>query len=127
MIPLIRMNRHAVIFASAALLAGCTASALTSAAGDITTATNAANTAIAAWPAIKGILEVAEDADPALAAPLAAGIALGDSAVSKLQVDIAAANVTASAILAEAQAITMQAQQLVTLAAPAIKVVPSST
>jgi hypothetical protein len=70
---------------------------------------------------------VAEDADPALAAPLAAGIALGDSAVSKLQVDIAAANVTASAILAEAQAITMQAQQLVTLAAPAIKVVPSST
>ena len=118
------MNRIALFAALA--LTGCTASQLSTASGDVAAATNAADAAIAAWPVVKGILEVAEAADPALAAPLSAGIAVGDGAVSKLQTDIAAANVTAAAILAEAQAITTQAQQLETLAAPAIKVVPST-
>lgn len=111
----------------ALLLAGCvngTTTAITTATTNaLATAQKDAATAVAFYQTAKGIAQVAELADPSLAGPINAGIAVLDPLMQTAQAALNAASTDAPALEALATQIQTQAVTLAQTAAPAIKVV----
>jgi len=123
--------RTSVIVFVGLMLAGCqtsqTASTAATVTSALTTAQAAVNQAVTFYGVAKGIAQVAEAADPTLAAPISTAIAVLDPLVVTAQAALQVATTDAPTLEALAAQIQSQAQALETTAAPAIKVVSSKT
>jgi hypothetical protein len=123
-----RLPTLAILALSAALTGCAGTSALTATQTSLTdaqTVLTAANTALNSYGIAKGIAEVAEVADPALAPILGNAIATADPLVSQLQAAVSAAQIDTAAVQALVAQISAQATTITTTAAPVIKVVPA--
>jgi hypothetical protein len=124
-----RLPTIAILALSAALTGCAGTSALTATQTSLTdaqTVLTAANTALNSYGIAKGIAEVAEVADPALAPILGSAIATADPLVSQLQAAVSAAQIDTAAVQALVAQISAQATTITTTAAPVIKVVPAT-
>ena len=111
--------------ALALCLGGCAGISGTAPSSTIPAAQAKLQAAVTLYGISKGIAEVAAVADPALAPALAAVIATLDPLVARAQPALAAP-ADAAAIEALAASISAQANALTLVAAPVIKVIPST-
>jgi len=121
--------RNILLISAAALgLVACStgSATTTSATTTLTTAETAVQSAINFYGIAKGIAEVAEVADPTLAAPIQVAISVLDPLVASAQSALTSATADAPTLISLASQIQSQAAQVETLAAPAIKAVPSA-
>lgn len=124
------MKKSAVMVVAAGLLvalSGCSASVTTAATATVSKAQSDLQTALDLYGVAKGIGEVAELANPALAVPVGAAIAALDPLAASAQATLTDATVDATAIEALASQISAQANALTLAAAPVVTVVPNSS
>jgi hypothetical protein len=116
------MMRRCLLFAAALALSACAVPPQTTV--TVATATSDVQSALTLYGVVKGIAQVAEVANPALAPAINAAIAALDPLAAQAQAALADATADAAALETLATAIRTQAAALTVQAAPAVKVVP---
>lgn len=119
--------RKVLVLCGALALGGCLGTAQTQVVlSQAQTVLNSAQATLTGYGIVKGMALVAEAADPVLAAPLSAALAVTDGYAAKLQAAVSAGTLDLAAIQVLIAQINTQVAAIQTQAAPAIKVIPSA-